>query len=230
MSKTLLHKAVDAIVTLKHPGHMLEGNELFDWLGSVNLRHATISISTGDATGLGPEGVVAVSTLAKTLRVPSTAYRRGASHATFAEGVAKQFIVSFGKSPRPTVDDAAVVQFEADVAAWFAREAVVRRHYVPCAILPGRAGAFAVGPVTFIHADRMIGHPIILPRIMPLLRLLGTICAARSTNVPRAGSPWSISTVVTPFAPARLQIWRWTWRSQPCSSSFRRPTRSRWRG
>ena len=28
MSKNFfLHKAVDAIVTLKHPGHMLEGNE-----------------------------------------------------------------------------------------------------------------------------------------------------------------------------------------------------------
>ena len=160
MSKTLLHKAVDAIVTLKHPGRMLEGNEVIEWLGSVNLRHATISISTGDATGFGPEGVVAVSALAKALRVPSTAYRRGSSHATFAEGLAKQLIVSFGKSPRPTVDDDAVVQFEADVAAWFVKEAVVRRHFVPCTILPERAGIFAVGPVTFIHADEIIGHPI----------------------------------------------------------------------
>jgi hypothetical protein len=61
----LLQKAVNAIVTRKHPGRMLVGDEAIAWLTGAGLGHAKIATATGDQTGFGPEGVSAIGVAAQ---------------------------------------------------------------------------------------------------------------------------------------------------------------------
>lgn len=160
MIKPLLQAAIDTLVTRKHPGHMLVGDEAIAWLAGAGLGHGKIDTATGDATGFGPEGMAAVGALAKAIRGPSAAYRRGASYPTFAAAVADQVIATSRANSPPAVDDATVQRFEADLAAWWNTIAGQRRHFIPCAMLPDVADDVVVGPVTFVHASRVVGHPL----------------------------------------------------------------------
>ena len=160
MIKPLLQSAIKALVTRKHPGHMLVGDEAIAWLTGAGLGYGKIATATGDATGFGPEGMAAVGALAKAIRGPSAAYRRGASYPAFAAAVADQVIAAFRANSLQAVDDAMVQRFEADLTAWWNAVAVRRRHFIPCSMLPEVANDIVVGPVTFVHASRIIGHPL----------------------------------------------------------------------
>jgi hypothetical protein len=74
--------------------------------------------------------------------------------------------------------------FEADLAAWWNTVAGRRRHFIPCAMLPEVANDVVVGPVTFVHASRIVGHPLGLAQDHALTELawenIGRALAERS--------------------------------------------------
>ncbi len=157
--KLLLQQAVDGIATHKHPGRMLVDDEATRWLAGSGLVYAKVLAGSGDMIGFGPEGASAVGALTRALRSSSAVYRRGISHSVFAKAIADQVISLFGASS-PTVDDAAVRTFEANIGAWWNGVTGPRRHLIPCTVVPGAAADVVVGPVTFVHASRIVGHPL----------------------------------------------------------------------
>ena len=188
MIKLLLQKAMDALVTRQHPGHMLVGDEAVAWLIGAGHGYGRITTATGDATGFGPEqkGMAAVGALAKAIRAPSAPYRRGTSYATFAAAVADQVIAASQASSRLAVDDATVERFEANLAAWWNTVTGRRRHFIPCAMLPEVANDVVAGLVTFVHASRIGGHSLGLAQDHPLTELawenIGRALAERSAT------------------------------------------------
>ncbi|MDT7953556.1 MAG: hypothetical protein RQ966_18805 [Acetobacteraceae bacterium] len=160
MITKLLGGAVAAFTTQQHPGHLLEGDAALDWLQGGGLRYATISVKTGAATGFGPQGIAAVSELTRAIRRASPRYQRGIGHAALAEAIARLVIAQSGTVPATSISDEAAAAFEAALATWFDKEAVPRRHFIPCSLLPDRAAPLAVGPVTFVHAADFRAHPL----------------------------------------------------------------------
>lgn len=184
MIKPLLQAAIKALVTREHPGHMLVGDEATAWLTGTGLGYGKVATATGDVTGFGPEGMAAVAALVKAIRDPSEAFQRGASFTTFAAAVADQLIAVWRADSKQAVDDAMVQRFEADFATWWNAVTGPRRHFIPCAILSYVANDVVVGPVTFVHASRIVGHPRGLPRDHALTEMacenIGRALAERS--------------------------------------------------
>lgn len=160
MSRKLLEAAVRGLVTRKHPGHTLVGDEAVAWLKGDGAGYGRISAKTGDRLQFDTSGVAAVSALARSLRQGSAVYKRGSSHPNFAKAVADYVMSTYGGDSPSAIDDDSVKNLEDHLGDWWKEVAVSRRHFVPCALLVDDAKDVSVGPVTFIHATHIFGHPI----------------------------------------------------------------------
>jgi hypothetical protein len=164
MLASLLRQAIAAIITLPHPGHMLEGDEFRKWLDSAGIIHGLISGSTGAAIGFNKEGMVKVAELSRHVRASRPCYVRGVSASTFIKQVADIVAGGFEDFSSASIGDEHVTAFEDVIESWFQKMAVQRRHFVPCAITPTAARAILVGPVTFVHASELSSHPLSVPQ------------------------------------------------------------------
>lgn len=160
MTKALLRQAVSNIVTLQHPGRTLVGEEMSKWLESAGIHHATLNTRTGLAIGFGQDGLRAITNLTVKMRSDSLRFLRGITFSALADAITNKVIEQFGAPGAAPVSDEATVKFEADIAAWFEREAHSRQYFIACSIIPDRAPPFSIGPVTFVHANDFTGHSL----------------------------------------------------------------------
>jgi len=160
MKIKLLRQAVESIKSLKHPGHLLEGEEFQKWLDSAGLIHSSISMSTGTATGFDANGIAKVIELAKMLRKETPDYGRGIFLPAFIKQVADMLISKYGNLENVVIESVHVEFFETEVERWFKQSAVKHRHFIPCSIWYGPAESFSVGPATFIHFENFSGHTL----------------------------------------------------------------------
>lgn len=155
----LLKRAVDSIVRRQHPGRLLVGDEATEFIAQDGLHYGQFSTTAGVLTGFPLGGAAAIGELARDLRRQKPAYARGVALPDLAKAIASEILVKFGFHLTAPVDAAGWAAIVAAVDRWFAALAVPRRHFVPCAVLADRAAPFDVGPISFVHAADLAGHP-----------------------------------------------------------------------
>ena len=101
------------------------------------------------------DGFLAVSLLARNLQQNRSRLRRGAKFERLRQVVAQSVIELFAHAVRQQSVEARETDLKSlkrAVEKWFEDESrSSRRHVVPCAVIPGGARQFRVGPVKFIH-------------------------------------------------------------------------------
>ena len=101
------------------------------------------------------DGFLAVSLLARNLHQNRSRLRRGAKFERLRRIVAQSVVELFGQAVREESVEARETDLKSlkrRVEKWFEDESLSpRRHVVPCAVIPGGAKPFRVGPVKFIH-------------------------------------------------------------------------------
>ncbi|OYV24575.1 MAG: hypothetical protein B7W99_01630 [Rhodospirillales bacterium 20-58-10] len=125
-----------------------EGADSMGWLLTQDFAMARVS-PTGNVIGLAKAGLPGLLAFAKAVRAMNPRYARGTRIKPFVEQVFSQVVaVRRGRSAGP-IQPFDIAAIEKGVAAWFASEAQVQKHLIPCAILPDLAKPFSIGPVHF---------------------------------------------------------------------------------
>ena len=163
MTTSLLRQAAAAIILRPHPGDVSSGTppaaaQLFD-----GLSHATIRDADRAVIGFDREGMQKVAALAEMLRKTVPKYRRGVGAAEFVRQIASIVAAEFEGIKADEIGEEHAAALEEVVEGWFRKEAVPRRHYVPCAISPSPSEPISVGPVTFVHLANFGSHPLGVP-------------------------------------------------------------------
>ena len=126
-----------------------------EWtLGGLPFGKRYAVFRSAGTLSLTSKGFLAISHLSRSLQLNRPALRRGCKFESLRKVVADRVIRLFEsrleEGPNPSRQD--LVQLKRTVGYWFAKRSANRTHIVPCAVIPGPARSFDVGPVRFMHA------------------------------------------------------------------------------
>lgn len=165
MTTGLLRQAAAAIILRPHPGDDSSGTppaaaQLFDGFSHAMIRDADRAV-----IGFDREGMQKAAALAERLRKKAPKYRRGVGAAEFIRKIASIVAAGFEGIKADEIGEEHVAALEEVVEGWFRKEALPRRHYIPCAISPSPSEPISVGPITFVYlADFCSGARDLAPR------------------------------------------------------------------
>lgn len=160
---TWLREATAAIVRNEHPGSTLVGDDAIKFMRRGNLRYTRMSMIDGSVTGFRQDGAVAIRKLAQQALKQHKRLKHGARRADVDAHIAEAVLKRYAPRSAGKPEAVAPKEIEDGLLAWFDATAGQQRHYVPCALIDGRAEPFDVGPVTFVHVNDFASHPRSLP-------------------------------------------------------------------
>ena len=142
--------------------------------------YGTLNVKERSLTRFSKETLPDVAALTRSLRDNRAEYVRGAGFRVMCEIVAKAVIGEFRGRCADEVADGALAELKRKVDEWFTGAAVVRKHLVPCNVLPERARAFEFGPIRFFHVSDLnpedyglpAGDGVVDVSLEPLTRLM----------------------------------------------------------
>jgi hypothetical protein len=147
----LLQAAVSNFVTTAPPPRLpLVNDEISSWYAKHGIVFHSGMYDDGRAYGFNAAGAKAIGELADTLLAGNSAMRAGTRWLTLANALATAIHSMLSSlKPNAPITQTDVVGLEGAIDKWFLEQAIGRKFLIPCAILPGHATAFSVGPVRF---------------------------------------------------------------------------------
>ena len=106
--------------------------------------YGTLNVKERSLTRFSKETLPDVAALTRSLRDNRAEYVRGAGFRVMCEIVAKAVIGEFRGRCADEVADGALAELKRKVDEWFTGAAVVRKHLVPCNVLPERGPSVRV--------------------------------------------------------------------------------------
>jgi hypothetical protein len=124
---------------------------LGDILQRQNIKNCSIDLVSLTATGFSDAGIAAIADLAKSFRPSLSANSQKASNATLGKFIAGEIIAHWKGRPATSLATVDFDKLRKAIEDWFAAQSTVRRHVVPCSLIPYPTESFSIGPVTFCH-------------------------------------------------------------------------------
>jgi hypothetical protein len=134
-------------------GGLASGMTVSDWVATQEIYGSSFGMDLR-IIGFTRKGYIAVRQLIKLLRATDLRCRRLVGHSTLLNQVLKHIKAAWMQGKRSPITVSDVGTLEDHIQSWLQSFHGRRTHFIPCAILPGAAQSFAVGPVRFMHIEQ----------------------------------------------------------------------------